>query len=158
MPQAGHDMRDASVRELQRRFGVDTAPGRACRTRGAGAVRQRGSPTPTRRERGASCGWACALHEIGHDGVAPRPPPPQRLPAGHVDAAGFSQSQQRRIGDLVLGQRGGLRKVEASAGATPQFAWQVLCLRLAVIKCHARGAIDATRWRCSCSATTAGAC
>ncbi len=24
----------------------------------------------------------------------------------------------------------------------PHFAWQVLCLRLAVIKCHARGAVD----------------
>ena len=31
----------------------------------------------------------------------------------HVDAPGFSQSQLRRIADLVLGQRGGLRKLEA---------------------------------------------
>ena len=36
----------------------------------------------------------------------------------NVDAAGFSQSQQRRIGELVLGQRGGLRKLEARPGAT----------------------------------------
>ena len=59
----------------------------------------------------------------------------------HVDAPGFSQSQQRRIGDLVLGQRGGLRKVEPQL-ASETFAWQVLCLRLAVIKCHARGEAD----------------
>jgi exopolyphosphatase/guanosine-5'-triphosphate,3'-diphosphate pyrophosphatase len=56
----------------------------------------------------------------------------------HMDAAGFSQSQQRRIGQLVLAQRGGLRKVE-EALADPLFAWQVLSLRLAVIRCHARG-------------------
>ncbi|MDH4051460.1 MAG: exopolyphosphatase, partial [Rubrivivax sp.] len=59
----------------------------------------------------------------------------------HVDAPGFSQSQQRRVGELVLGQRGGLRKIEPhmSQGA---FAWQVMCLRLAVIKCHARGVVN----------------
>jgi exopolyphosphatase/guanosine-5'-triphosphate,3'-diphosphate pyrophosphatase len=60
---------------------------------------------------------------------------------GHVDAPGFSQSQQRRLAELVLAQRGGLRKVEFSL-KQPDFAWQALCLRLAIIKCHARGAID----------------
>jgi exopolyphosphatase/guanosine-5'-triphosphate,3'-diphosphate pyrophosphatase len=59
----------------------------------------------------------------------------------NVDAPGFSQSQQRRIGALVLGQRGGLRKVETSL-ANEDFAWQVLCLRLAIVKCHARGDVD----------------
>ena len=43
---------------------------------------------------------------------------------------------------MVLGQRGGLRKLDSGL-ANPTFAWQALCLRLAVIKCHARGAIDA---------------
>jgi exopolyphosphatase/guanosine-5'-triphosphate,3'-diphosphate pyrophosphatase len=57
----------------------------------------------------------------------------------HVDAAGFSQSQLRRIADLVLGQRGGLRKLEARLGED-EFAWQVLCLRLGAIHCHARAA------------------
>ena len=91
----------------------------------------------TRRE----LAWACALHEVGlmvshHDH--------HRHSAyllANVDAPGFSQSQQRRIGDLVLGQRGGLRKVEPQL-ASETFAWQVLCLRLAVIKCHARGEAD----------------
>ena len=133
------DMRDRSVSELQRRFGVD-------RTQ-AGHVRsvalalfdsaRPGADTDDRRE----LGWACDLHEIGlmvshHDH--------HRHSAyliDHVDAPGFSQSQQRRVGELVLGQRGGLRKIETllSSGS---FAWQVLCLRLAVIKCHARGAVD----------------
>ena len=59
----------------------------------------------------------------------------------HVDAAGFSQSQLRRIGDLVLGQRGGLRKLEPRL-QEPFFALYLLCLRLAVIVCHARGGVE----------------
>ena len=38
----------------------------------------------------------------------------------------------------MLGQRGGLRKLETSLGSA-SFALQLLCLRLAVIECHARG-------------------
>ncbi len=133
------DMRDASVAELQRRFEVDTA--QAARV-GSVALALFDAAMPdaeaeTRRE----LAWACALHEMGqmvshHDH--------HRHSAyllAHVDAAGFSQSQQRRVGELVLGQRGGLRKVEPQL-ASETFAWQVLCLRLAVIKCHARGAVD----------------
>jgi exopolyphosphatase/guanosine-5'-triphosphate,3'-diphosphate pyrophosphatase len=59
----------------------------------------------------------------------------------HVDAAGYSQSQLRRLSALVLGQRGGLRKIETEL-TEEAFAWQALCLRLAIIKCHARGEVD----------------
>ena len=38
-------------------------------------------------------------------------------------------------------QRGSLRKSEAAL-ANENFAWQVLCLRLAIIKCHARRQVD----------------
>jgi exopolyphosphatase/guanosine-5'-triphosphate,3'-diphosphate pyrophosphatase len=133
------DLRDASVAELQRRFGVDG--GQAGRVASIALTLfdqvMPEADAETRRE----LGWACSLHEIGlmvshHDH--------HRHSAyllAHVDAPGFSQSQQRRIGELVLGQRGGLRKVE-SALASEILAWQVLCLRLAVIKCHARGAVS----------------
>jgi exopolyphosphatase/guanosine-5'-triphosphate,3'-diphosphate pyrophosphatase len=59
----------------------------------------------------------------------------------HVDAAGFSQNQLRRIGELVLGQRGGLRKMEAQL-QDAGFALRLLCLRLAVLVCHARDDVD----------------
>ena len=134
------DMRDASVAELQGRFAVDTAQAERV-ARVALALFDAAMPDAepdTRRE----LGWACALHEIGlmvshHDH--------HRHSAyllTHVDAPGFSQSQQRRVGELVLGQRGGLRKLEPQM-ASETFAWQVLCLRLAAIKCHARGAVKA---------------
>ncbi|MBK6470232.1 MAG: Ppx/GppA family phosphatase [Betaproteobacteria bacterium] len=133
------DVRDATVVDLQRRFAVDTA--QAARVaRVALALFDTAMPDAepeTRRE----LGWACALHELGlmvshHDH--------HRHSAyllAHVDAAGFSQSQQRRVGDLVLGQRGGLRKIEPQM-ASETFAWQVLCLRLAAIKAHARGEVN----------------
>ena len=142
--QDGHDIRDASVRELQRRFMVDTPQAervsRVAQALYAGVQPKAGAET--RRE----LLWACALHEIGmmvshHDHHRH-----SAYVLAHVDAAGFSQSQLRRVGELVLGQRGGLRKVEASL-AREEFAWQVLCLRLAIIKCHARGEVDAAALR-----------
>jgi exopolyphosphatase/guanosine-5'-triphosphate,3'-diphosphate pyrophosphatase len=138
------DMRDDSVAALQQRFDVDVA--QATRVAAVALALFDAVPpaaqgpalTDARRE----LGWACALHELGlmvshHDH--------HRHSAyllAHVDAPGFSQSQQRRVADLVLGQRGGLRKIEAQL-SNEVFAWQVLCLRLAAIKCHARGDADA---------------
>jgi exopolyphosphatase / guanosine-5'-triphosphate,3'-diphosphate pyrophosphatase len=133
------DMRDATVGELQKRFVVDTA--QAARVTAVALTLfdaiMPDADAETRRE----LAWACALHEVGlmvshHDH--------HRHSAyllAHVDAAGFSQSQQRRVGDLVLAQRGGLRKIEPQL-ASETFAWQVLCLRLAAIKCHARNAVN----------------
>ena len=135
----GRDIRDASVRELQRRYTVDTAQAekvaRAAEHLFAAALP--GASTEARRE----LLWACALHEIGmmvshHDHHRH-----SAYVLAHVDAAGFSQSQLRRVGELVLGQRGGLRKLEHRL-VEEDYSWQVLCLRLAVILCHARGDID----------------
>ena len=133
------DMRDESVISLQQRFDVDAEQAERV-TRIALALWDQGVPAAVRSdgERRRELAWACALHEMGlmvshHDH--------HRHSAyllANVDAAGFSQSQQRRIGELVLGQRGGLRKIETALAASEAFAWQVLCLRLAVIKCHAR--------------------
>ena len=133
------DMRDASVAELQRRFGVDT--GQAERVASVALALFDSAIPDAEAETRRELAWGCALHEMGqmvshHDH--------HRHSAylmTHIDAPGFSQSQQRRIGELLLGQRGGLRKIEPQL-ASETFAWQVLCLRLAAIKCHARGAVD----------------
>lgn len=134
-----HDLRDHSVRELQQRFRADPAQaGRvhqvACTLFDAvlGSV-----PMASAHEARRELGWAAHLHEIGmlvshHDH--------HRHSAyllSHADAAGFSQSQQRHLGELLLGQRGGLRKVEVQL-ADGGYRWQLLCLRLALILCHAR--------------------
>ena len=140
-----HDVRDDSVRELQARFGVVTEQASRVRDKAlalyaavAGSDDGASGAAENRRE----LGWACELHEIGqmvshHDHHRH-----SAYLVAHVDAPGFSQSQQRRISELVLGQRGGLRKLDQPL-AQPDFAWQALCLRLAVIECHARSPVDA---------------
>jgi exopolyphosphatase/guanosine-5'-triphosphate,3'-diphosphate pyrophosphatase len=141
MRQVGHDIRDASVRDLQRRFMVDTHQAQRV-SRVAERLYQIAQPRAGAEMRRELL-WACALHEIGmmvshhdhhrHSGYL----------LAHVDAAGFSQSQLRRLAMLVLGQRGGLKKIETQL-AEDSFAWQVLCLRLGIIKCHARSDVDAS--------------
>jgi exopolyphosphatase/guanosine-5'-triphosphate,3'-diphosphate pyrophosphatase len=137
--EAGHDIREASVRELQRRFLVDTHQARRVESVAEAlyASVQPRAPHDARRE----LQWACALHEVGmmvshHDHHRH-----SAYVLAHVDAPGFSQSQQRRLAELVLAQRGGLRKVEASL-TQDDFAWQVMCLRLAIIACHARAEVE----------------
>ena len=135
------DMREASVQALQRRFGVDVAHARRVRELSLRLHGQlAGGRTP--RELQRELGWAADLHEMGmmvshHDY--------HRHSAyllAHVDAAGFSQNQLQHLGDLVLGQRGGLRKLERQLG-DEGFLWQVLALRLAAICNHARTELDA---------------
>ena len=142
--ESGHDIRDASVRELQRRFMVDAQQAQRVREVAESlydGVQPRSSAEASHEAR-RELQWACALHEVGmmvshHDHHRH-----SAYVLAHVDAPGFSQSQQRRLGDLVLAQRGGLRKVETSL-ASETFAWQAMCLRLAIIRCHARGDVDA---------------
>jgi len=140
----GGDLRDQTVTALQARFGVDVEQALRVRTVAHALLRGALPEEADDDDDGEALrelGWACDLHEIGlmvshHDH--------HRHSAylmAHVDAPGFSQSQQRRIADLVLGQRGGLRKMEAQL-CSERFAWQVLALRLAAIKCHARGLVD----------------
>jgi exopolyphosphatase / guanosine-5'-triphosphate,3'-diphosphate pyrophosphatase len=137
------DIRDNTVAAMQERFQVDRQQAHHV-SRDALSLYDDvalDDNVESRRE----LGWACALHEMGqfvshHDH--------HRHSAyllSHADAAGFSQSQQRRLADLVLGQRGGLRKLDAAL-REPVIAWQVLCLRLAVIRCHARGEPEGPDW------------
>lgn len=138
------DMRDESVHALQRRFGIDRE--QAGRVRAvAGTLHadlSPDAPLEARRE----LGWACDLHELGMSVSHHDHHRHSAYLLAHVDAPGFSQSQQRRIGELVLGQRGGLRKIETSL-VDAEFLAQVLSLRLAAIKCHARGPVDPTALR-----------
>jgi exopolyphosphatase/guanosine-5'-triphosphate,3'-diphosphate pyrophosphatase len=134
----GRELRDDSVRDLQRRFEVDVA--QADRVARVALALLEGAGRGTEEAR-RELAWAAALHEAGtmvshHDY--------HRHSAyllDHVDAPGFSQSQLRRIAQLVLGQRGGLRKLEGAL-QNASFALHLLCLRLAVIACHARDDVD----------------
>lgn len=141
-PARGHaarDLRDASVQELQRRFGSDLPQaGRVQRL--ALALHRRALPGPADAESRRELGWAAALHEIG---MAVSHHDHHRHSAyliANVDAPGFSQSQQRRVAELVLGHRGSLRKLDGMLEHEAS-RWPVLCLRLAALLCHARSDI-----------------
>lgn len=131
----GRSWQDETVGELQRRFQCDRQQSTRVMQLALVLFDQLapGSSAAARQE----LMWAAALHEIGmsishHDH--------HRHSAyllAHIDAPGFSQSQQRRLADLVLGQRGGLRKVEAAL-REPSRAAQIMALRLSVLFCHAR--------------------
>ncbi len=129
------DMRERTVRDMQRQFGAE--PLQAKRVRDAAlTLHQHVSRSLPRQQELA---WAATLHEIGqvvshHDH--------HRHSAyilAHADAAGFSQNDLRRLSDFALGQRGGLRKISTLL-QDRSAAMQVMCLRLAVIFCHARTA------------------
>ena len=145
--QKGHgvgDRRELTVREFQVRFEVDVDQALRVRKLALALLRQTCPDADADVVR--ELAWACDLHELGlmvshHDH--------HRHGAylmANVDAPGFSQSQQRRIADLLLAQRGGLRKLESALAQEP-FAWQTMALRLALIKCHARGDVDADALR-----------
>ncbi|RZL32495.1 MAG: exopolyphosphatase, partial [Rubrivivax sp.] len=134
-PSGARDPRAASVGELQARFGVDVAQADRVAGQAEKLYRQLvAEPVP---ELLRELQWAAALHEIGmlishHDH--------HRHSAyliAHVDAAGFSTNQLQRLSTLALGQRGGLRKIEAEL-ADASVLDQLIALRLAVILCHAR--------------------
>jgi exopolyphosphatase / guanosine-5'-triphosphate,3'-diphosphate pyrophosphatase len=139
------DARLGTVRTLQKRFGIDTAQARRVRSVALTLWRSAQLQTlPVQDEHALELGWACDLHELGmlvshHDFHRH-----SAYVLSHADAPGFSQNQLRRLGDMVMGQRGGLRKIEGALvnPDDPAFAWQVLALRLAAVKCHARGSVN----------------
>lgn len=142
------DLRDRSVKALQQRFGADAAQARRVERTALSLFDSGGSAggAPASMEARRELAWAAALHEVG---MAVSHHDHHRHSAylvGHADLPGFSQDAQRRMAALVLGQRGGLRKMEGPL-ADPVFARQLLCLRLAVIACHARVGTAAAPWR-----------
>lgn len=134
------DVRSATVQRLATRFGVDLAQARRVGEVAAGLLHQlcgasEDADTLARHER--KLRWAAMLHEIGslvsHSDYHKH----GAYILDNADAAGFALPELHRLGLLVLGHRGKLRKLEAEL-ADEDFVHQLLCLRLAVILCHAR--------------------
>jgi len=144
------DLRAASVDALARRFQVDEAQAaRVART--AATLHQALKPDSgsAQAERDLrKLRWAARLHEVGclvaHDDAHKH----GAYILANADAPGFALPELERLSNLVLAQRGKLRKVEQSL-ADDAFALQTLCLRLAVALCHARKDPDLNELRLS---------
>jgi len=136
------DLRDASVDRLQTRFAVDRA--QALRVERI-AQRLFASLQPNAAEGDAKhLAWACALHEVGFAISHSEYHKHGAYLVANADVAGFSNSDQERLAELVLGQRGNLKKLGATL-ADPIRAAKILALRLAVILCHARRDVEVPR-------------
>lgn len=134
------DARERAVSWLAKRFAVDQSQAQRVRDLALALfaqVARRPLPGSTAGRYSRKLGWAARLHEIGAHISHERANVHGAYVLGHVDAPGFSQSELHRMSMLVLGQRGKLRKV-ADMLDDELFAKQLLCLRLAVLLCHAR--------------------
>ncbi|MBH2019041.1 exopolyphosphatase [Polaromonas sp.] len=81
--------------------------------------------------------WAAQLHEVGSQISHTYYHKHGAYILDNADAPGFAVHEMHRLSLLVLGHRGKLRKLEADF-EDRLFVQQLLCLRLAVILCHAR--------------------
>jgi exopolyphosphatase/guanosine-5'-triphosphate,3'-diphosphate pyrophosphatase len=136
---ADTDVRSATVSRLSAKFDADMAQAsRVSRTACALLRRLRASDEAAdlaRHERKLS--WAAQLHEIGSAVSHSDYHKHGAYILDNTDAPGFAVPELHRLGLLVLGHRGKLKKLDADF-SDELFVHQLLCLRLAVILCHAR--------------------
>ncbi len=130
------DVRERTVRWLAERFSVDTGQAERVRTVATALFAQVATDNADGRY-SQKLAWAARLHEIGTHISHERSYHHGAYILDNVDAPGFSFPELHRMSQLVLGQRGKLRKMEGAL-AEELFAKQLLCLRLAVLLCHAR--------------------
>jgi exopolyphosphatase / guanosine-5'-triphosphate,3'-diphosphate pyrophosphatase len=129
----GADMREVTVAQMIRRYGVDARHGRDVAGLAMALLRgaARGSDETIEQE-ARLLGWAAQLREIGMSIAHEDFHKHGSYVLNHCDLPGFSQHEQARIAAVVLGQVGGLSKLKPVL-ADPADWLLVLCLRVAVI-------------------------
>jgi len=134
------DVRARSVERMTKVFAVDTEQARRVEAVAQAMLAQllRGQASTAAVLRlHQDLGWAARLHEVGvlvsHTGYHKH----GAYIVEQSEASGFAMAELRRLGQLVLGHRGKLSKLEVDFDIEG-FALQLLALRLAVILCHAR--------------------
>ena len=130
-------LRDHTVHYLMQRFNVDAAHATLVQQTALHFFDQLcgkdGTHLPARKR----LAWAASLHEIGAIVSHNDAPAHGAYVLSHADAPGFSIDELHTLGQLVLGQRGKLRKVEPLLD-NASFRIKLICLRLACLLCHAR--------------------
>jgi exopolyphosphatase/guanosine-5'-triphosphate,3'-diphosphate pyrophosphatase len=127
------------VSRLCAKFDADNAQAsRVARTACALLRRLRaGEPAAELARHERKLAWAAQLHEIGSAVSHSDYHKHGAYILDNTDAPGFAVPELHRLGLLVLGHRGKLRKLDADFD-DELFVDQLICLRLAVILCHAR--------------------
>jgi exopolyphosphatase / guanosine-5'-triphosphate,3'-diphosphate pyrophosphatase len=136
-----HDVREQSVQWLARRFEVDAGQAQRVSQVALGFYQQLlGSvhdESEQKERHRRKLGWAASLHEVGAIVSHSECHKHSAYIIDHADVLGFSQNELHRLSLLVLGHKGKLRKLEADFSDV-RFVQQLMCLRLAVLLCHAR--------------------
>ena len=133
------DLRSTSVHRLAAKFGVDTAQSQRVSSVAKHLYLMLGSALPAvdKERLQRKLQWAAQLHEIGSQISHSDYHKHGAYILDNTDAPGFALPELHRLSLLVLGHRGKLRKLELDFN-NRAFMCQLLCLRLAVILCHAR--------------------
>jgi exopolyphosphatase/guanosine-5'-triphosphate,3'-diphosphate pyrophosphatase len=139
---ADADVRTKSVERLVLKFGADQIHGERVARVASSLLGQLQSDTPIADTAEAErmrrkLTWAARLHEIGSHISHSDYHKHGAYILDNADAMGFSLTELHKLSLLVLGHRGKLRKLDADF-TNVSFVQQLLCLRLAVILCHAR--------------------
>ena len=132
------DVRHNSITRLARRWLVDGAQATRVQRTALALYVQLEHRDERMRD---SLSWAALTHEVGMTVSHSSYQKHSDYLIRHADIAGFSFTEQALIADLIAMHRGGLKKWQdaLNQSALHQAA---LCLRLAVILCHARTEIE----------------
>ncbi len=133
------DLRSSSVQRLAHNFNTDRLQAERLSkvAQQLFSMAQAGAPDLQSQESQRKLAWAAQLHEIGSQISHSDYHKHGAYILDNTDAPGFAAHELHRLSLLVLGHRGKLRKLEADF-EDQAFVRQLLCLRLAVILCHAR--------------------
>ena len=133
------DLRSTSVQRLLVKFGADAVQAQRVSKVGQQlfAMASAGLPVLEKERLQRKLQWAAQLHEIGSQISHSDYHKHGAYILDNADAPGFALPELHRLSLLVLGHRGKLRKLEVDF-EDHFFVQQLLCLRLAVILCHAR--------------------
>lgn len=133
------DLRSTTVQRLASKFNTDAAQAERVRkvARQLFLMARAGMPGTESEHLQRKLAWAAQLHEIGSHISHTYYHKHGAYILENADAPGFALPELHRLSLLVLGHRGKLRKLEADFDDR-EFVQQLLCLRLAVILCHAR--------------------
>ncbi len=133
------DLRSTTVARLATKFATDAAQAQRVSQVACHLFKlMRSTRTPKESARvQRKLHWAAQLHEIGslisHSDYHKH----GAYILDNADAPGFALPELHRLSQLVLGHRGKLRKLELNIDDS-LFIEQLMCLRLAVLLCHAR--------------------